>query len=91
MRLLELQSIAECFAHDLAHYTISVEGRIENDGTQLAQIHFAICENGFVRLGSDDFADEVAGFRVPIPDLALQRQGIFFDDRRIEEYPLTLL
>lgn len=69
--LFQLQSIAECFAYDLAHHTISVKRRIENNGTQLAQINFSIREDGFIHLGSDDFADEVAGFRVPIPDFAL--------------------
>ena len=48
LRLFELQPIAECFAYDLAHRTISVEGRIEDNGTQLTQIDFAIREDGFL-------------------------------------------
>ena len=82
--LFQLQSVAERLADDLSHHAIGAKGGIDDDRAQLAQIHLAVDEDGRVRPGSHDLADQTAGRGVPALDLALQRQRVLFDDRGVD-------
>lgn len=82
--LLQLQSVAERLADDLAHYAIGVEGRVEDDRAQLAKVDLPVREDAFVRLRGHDLADQVAGLGIPALDRALQRQRILLDGRCVD-------
>ena len=63
--LLQLQTVAERFPDDFSNDTVGIEGRIKNDRAEFAQVNFSIRQDGFVCLGSHDFANQIAGFHIP--------------------------
>ena len=82
--LFQLHAVAEGFSDNLAHDAVGVEGRVEDDRAQLAEIDLAVGEDALVGLGGHDLADQVAGRRIPVLHFAFQREGELLDDRGVD-------
>ena len=75
-QLFQFEAIFEGVSDDFPNNPICIEGRIKDNRFQFAQIYFPVCQNAFIRLRRDNLAYDIAGFRIPRFDFALQRQRI---------------
>lgn len=83
-------SFSPCFAYGFFDYEIVSVDCIEGDGAEFFWVRFSIGEDGFV--GEDVFYGtydmEIFSFGDEFFHFALEGEGIFFDDRCIDECTL---
>ena len=75
-QLFQFEAIFEGVSDSFTDNAVDVEGWIKDNGPQFAQINFPVSQDAFIRLRRDNLAYDIAGFRIPRFDFALQRQRI---------------